>query len=173
MFKIRKIIYVSCLLLIIIFQAGKVEAAETVTTTTAPVSVEEQVRAYFADIPVMIEIARCESSFRQFTDDGSVLRGGGGEFVGIFQIYESVHTKAATALGFDLTSIEGNMAYAKHLYQESGSNPWSSCVPEVAADTVVVNTSEVSDTELLAKIELLKQLLSLLQQLLALQQGLR
>ena len=164
MFKIPKFILGSLIFASLFIYSDIAEAATD--TTTAQVSVEEHVRAYFADIPVMIEIARCESNFRQFTDSGSVLRGGGGEFVGIFQIYESVHAKAATALGFDLASVEGNMGYAKHLYQESGSSSWSSCVPEVAADAVAVNTSDAAKLE---QIKLLNQIILLLKQLLVLQ----
>ena len=53
---------------------------------------ETTVRDYFSDIPVMIEIARCESNFRQFTENGDVVRGGsGGGMVGMFQFFEACH----------------------------------------------------------------------------------
>src|SRR5690606_12508644 len=59
-------------------------------------AVEEKVRDYFADTPVMVEIARCESKFRQYTDSGQPLRGGsGGGMVGVFQFFESIHQNAA------------------------------------------------------------------------------
>jgi hypothetical protein len=114
----------------------------------------------------MIEIARCESNFRQFTDSGSVLRGGaGGGMVGVFQFLGNIHMAPALTLGFDINTLEGNLGYAKNLYQSQGSTPWRSCVP------ATVNTNIDSQVQLLAKIELLKQLLALLQQLLALQSG--
>ena len=68
-------IYVVALLFVAGFAPFAVEANQTASTTTQ--SVEATVREYFADIPVMIEIARCESKFRQFADSGNVLRGGG------------------------------------------------------------------------------------------------
>lgn len=132
----------------------------TSTATTAVVSVEKRVRDYFVDIPVMIEIARCESKFRQFTDSGTVLRSGG--MIGIFQFYESVHKTSALKLGFNLETVEGNLGYAKHVYVQSGSTPWKSCVPAVVPLS--------NEATLKLRIELLTKLVGLLQQLLALQQ---
>jgi len=130
---------------------------------TAPASVEDRVREYFADIPVMIEIARCESKFRQFTDSGSVLRGGAsGQFVGIFQFMESIHSSAARSLGHDLATVDGNLAYARHLYTQQGTKPWASCVPAVLPTT---------DAQLQLQIELLTKLVGLLQELLKLKQA--
>jgi len=134
---------------------------------------EKRVREYFADIPVMIEIARCESKFRQFTDSGKVLRGGsGGMMVGIFQFFESIHAKAATNLGFDLFTVEGNLSYARHLYTKSGSNPWASCVPVVVSTPALVTPIaivQLSAKNEKLKIELLKQVIVLLQELLKLE----
>jgi len=133
-------------------------------------TVEEAVREYFKDIPVMIEIARCESKFRQHTADGSVLRGGfKGGMVGVFQVYESVHTKAANALGLDIETLEGNLGYAKHLYNESGTKPWNSAkgcwgTSVAAYSTPLVSYSDTS--ELLERIEVLKKIIVQLQILL-------
>ena len=38
-------------------------------------STENYVREYFSDIPIMIQIARCESTFRQLDSDGEIHRG--------------------------------------------------------------------------------------------------
>jgi hypothetical protein len=161
-------------------QATMVEAAATssepintiVATSSATstpvhdaVAVEKQVRDYFADIPVMIEIARCESKFRQFTDAGNVLRGGsGGGMVGIFQFFESIHAETALGLGFDLLTIEGNLGYARHLYTSEGTTPWVSCVPAVlpvAATLMSPATKELHIKLLTQVVELLKELLKL------------
>ena len=138
----------------------------TTTSTTTPIEtrvmVEKRVREYFVDIPVMIKIAQCESNFRQFTDGGSVFRGGfGGGMVGVFQFYESLHASAARALGFNLSTLEGNLGYARHLYTVSGSTPWSACVPQ---SPIVI----ASDPNLELRITLLTKVFELLQQLLAL-----
>jgi len=108
------------------------------STTTTPIvkpvhnakEVEARIREYFKDVPVMAEIARCESKFRQYTDSGNVLMGGyGGGMVGVFQIYKDVHKSAAQVLGIDISTLDGNLAYARHLYAESGTAPWISSMP--------------------------------------------
>lgn len=105
--------------------------------------VEAQVRAAFADAPDMIAVAKCESGYRQFNDDGTPLHGGwGGKYVGIFQISEEVHSAEAARLGDDINTIAGNIAYARHLYDREGSVPWVSCLPKktAAAPAVVPAT---------------------------------
>lgn len=143
--------------------------AATKATTTTPLTqaqTEAKVRDYFKDTPVMIEIARCESKFRQFTDSGSVLRGGSASgMVGIFQFFESIHAPIAKKLGHDLTTVDGNLAYAKHLYTSEGTGPWASAKScwEVAPTTVV--KTPATRAELEAKIKQLTQLIKLLRQL--------
>jgi hypothetical protein len=114
--------------------------------TTTPQSVEELVRQYFADTPVMVDIARCESKFRQFADSGNPFWGGYlGKMIGIFQIYSDIHASSAAELGFDLTTVEGNLGYARHLYDESGTDPWLSSIGcwggTPSAEASVVQTS--------------------------------
>jgi hypothetical protein len=148
-------------------QVAPVQAASIAPVVSEAVSIEKQVREYFVDVPVMIEIARCESKFRQFTDSGSVLRGGaGGEMIGVFQFYEKVHTSAASALSLDLATLEGNLSYARHLYKLSGTTPWLSAE---SCWKVAVPGSPVQVAELELQIALLTKIVGLLQQLLALQ----
>lgn len=121
--------------------------------------VESQVRAAFADVPVMIAIAQCESGFRQFGPSGTVLRGGNGTVLGIFQLSES-HTAKALSLGYDIQTIEGNIAYARSLYERQGTTPWMAAFPcwNAATNFTTPNTSNISDTsrrsaETLAKVD--------------------
>lgn len=94
---------------------------------------EEKVRAEFADAPDMIAIAKCESGFRQFAPDGSVLRGGPrGQYLGLFQIDEGLHTTRALGLGDDIRTPEGNIAYARWLLTDQGVRPWG-CAPRKSA----------------------------------------
>lgn len=132
-------------------------------------TVEETVREYFKDTPVMIEIARCESKFRQFNADGTPLRGGwGGQMVGVFQFFESVHASGALKLGFDITTLEGNLGYAKHVHAQQGTTPWNSAKAcwgsAVASVKAPPNTKDVA--ELRAKIKTLQKLVAQLQELL-------
>jgi hypothetical protein len=87
--------------------------------------VEKYLRAQYAATPILVEIARCESTFAQFDENGKVIRGRvNPKDVGVMQINERYHAESAAALGYDLHTIEGNVAYAKHLYEESGVAPW-------------------------------------------------
>jgi hypothetical protein len=88
-------------------------------------SVEAYIRKEFADTPILIEIARCESQFHQFNTDGSVVRGMvNKQDVGVMQINEKYHAEYASKLGYDLYSTEGNVAFGKLLYSKYGSDPW-------------------------------------------------
>lgn len=158
----------------LVFFAVNVPATEAATTTQAVLTeqnVEMRVREYFKDMPVMIEIARCESKFRQYTDSGSPLRGGSsGGMVGVFQFFESIHSSVATNLGFDLTTLEGNIAYAKHVYESEGVSPWNSAkacwdVPiEKLVNSVKITTSPAKQ-QLEAQVPLLLKIIELLKEL--------
>ena len=85
---------------------------------------------YFKDIPVMIQVARCESTFRQNLPDGSVLTGKvDSADTGVMQINRRYHGAAAASLELDLNDIYDNMAYARHLYEKQGIQPWSASSP--------------------------------------------
>lgn len=87
---------------------------------------ETTVRSYFSDIPVMIQIARCESTFRHTLADGSVLRGVVDPAdTGVMQINMRYHEKTADELGLDLRNLGDNLAYARKLYEKQGTRPWN------------------------------------------------
>jgi len=88
-------------------------------------TVEEYVRDYFADIPVMAAIAQCESQFTH-TKNGKILKNATSSAIGVFQIMASLHTEPGKKLGLDINSIEGNLAYARYLYENEGTKPWKS-----------------------------------------------
>jgi hypothetical protein len=92
--------------------------------------VEQYVRAYFADVPIMVNIAYCESRFRQFDKNGDVFRGAvNNQDVGVMQINEHYHLDTAQEENYNLYSAEGNVAYARKLYEKFGTDPWNSSKP--------------------------------------------
>lgn len=100
------------------------------STTTDQESPESILRSYFSDLPIMIEIARCESQFRQFTDSGTVLgTQDGSGMIGLFQISEIVHKNTALSLNMDIYTTKGNIAYARYLYTNHQTDPWVSSFP--------------------------------------------
>jgi hypothetical protein len=111
---------------------GHITATEDQVTkeTFAEMTVEEAVKTYFSDIPVMIQIARCESTFRHTLEDGTVLRGKvDSADTGVMQINMRYHGGKARELGLDLTDIHDNMKYARNLYERQGTQPWSASAP--------------------------------------------
>lgn len=75
---------------------------------------------------VMVEVARCESGFRQFQANGEVLFSYfGTPDAGVYQINEYYHLSQATKMGIDIYTVEGNIRYAKYLYRTHGLQPWS------------------------------------------------
>lgn len=90
-----------------------------------PQTVEEIVKEYFKETPILSKVAFCESGYRQFDANGQVLRGVlNPKDVGVMQINEYYHLKASQDLGLDIHTLEGNMAYAKYLYDKQGTAPW-------------------------------------------------
>ncbi|MES2223414.1 MAG: hypothetical protein V4469_00610, partial [Patescibacteria group bacterium] len=88
----------------------------TATTTEVvvqapPKTVEEKVKEYFKDSPIMIKVAWCESRDRQFEKDGVTPFTGriNQSDVGVMQINKYYHLDTAKKMGLDLNTIEGNM----------------------------------------------------------------
>lgn len=107
--------------------SSTVDASSTIPTNAG---IEAKVRAYFSDIPVMAEVSRCESHYRQYDATGNTFRGKvNNKDVGVMQINEYYHLKRAKKLGYDLYTVAGNLGYARLLYTEEGTEPWSSSSP--------------------------------------------
>lgn len=101
------------------------EASLTPAMFAQSPTVEEYVREYFEDTPVLAEVARCESRFRHFNTYGDILRGEVNSYdVGVMQINEHYHLKTANKLGYDLYSLDGNLGYAQYLFDKEGTQPW-------------------------------------------------
>lgn len=105
-------------------------AEEEKVATLVMNDAESIVREYFEDIPIMIAVAKCESHFRHTISDGSVLRGRVDPAdTGVMQINKRYHDDRAVQLGLDLDNIYDNMAYARYLYEDQGTQPWSASSP--------------------------------------------
>lgn len=106
------------------------ETAQAEKVAISVSGTENTVREYFKDIPVMIQVAKCESTFRHTLSDGSVLRGRvDSADTGVMQINKRYHEATAIKLGLDLEDIYDNMAYARYLYEKQGTQPWNASAP--------------------------------------------
>ena len=100
------------------------ERAQSSTFAPSP-TVEEYVQLYFADTPILTAIAECESHFRHYDAYGNVIRGvENPRDVGVMQINEYFHLETANELGMNVYSLEGNVSYARYLYEREGTTPW-------------------------------------------------
>jgi hypothetical protein len=92
-------------------------------------NVERFVNDYFADIPIMAKVAKCESRYRQYKN-GEVLQGEQNSLDrGVMQINLYYHGQTAAEMGLDIHDIDDNVAYARYLYEKQGVKPWISSSP--------------------------------------------
>lgn len=100
-------------------------AVSKVTETSDPSKTKEIVQAYFKDAPILVDVAYCESRFRQYDESGNAMRGWiNAKDVGVMQINEDYHLETANKLGYDIYTLEGNLSYARYLYETQGTRPW-------------------------------------------------
>ncbi|MES2216543.1 MAG: hypothetical protein V4481_04590 [Patescibacteria group bacterium] len=128
-------------------QHGYTEAAAANAIDTTPTAIEQTIpseigtftnekvteaflRKEFADTPILVEVARCESEFHQFDKDGKLVHGRVNKSdIGIMQINQYYHSETADSMKVDLKTVEGNVAYAKYLYSKFGTSPWNASKP--------------------------------------------
>lgn len=133
--------------------AGALEVAEATSTKEVvksaykgPKEIEKVVKSYFKDIPILADIARCESHYIQYDSSGKVHRGViNSSDVGVMQINEKYHLQTAKKKGMDIYSLDGNLAYARYLYKKEGSYPWISSSACWAGHTAVKDTPVNTD----------------------------
>lgn len=79
------------------------------------------------EAPVMARIAKCESSGMHKRNGQVVFNANtnGSVDIGYYQI-NSIWSKKATELGYDLTNEADNKAFAMWLYKNFGTEPWYS-----------------------------------------------
>jgi hypothetical protein len=100
---------------------GKVYFPETVIET------KEVIVETKATYPVLLRIAKCESSNNHFDKNGQVLMVGnknGSVDIGKYQINNRVWGKKAKEMNLDLTLEKDNEAFAMYLYTTLGTVPW-------------------------------------------------
>jgi len=120
--------------------ATSVETVLTVTSETVSIppatpalkraEVEEIVRTFYKETPILAEIAFCESTFRHIDKNGNLLRGkvDSGD-IGVMQINERWHRIEAEKLGHNIDTFDGNLKYGQWLYEQKGTVPWNASKP--------------------------------------------
>ena len=101
--------------------------AEDYRPITDSKNVEKFVNDYFADIPILTKIAKCESHYRHLNLNGDVLEGEENIYDrGVMQINVLYHAEFAEKLGLNIHDLDDNVAYARYLYEREGAKPWMS-----------------------------------------------
>lgn len=116
------------------------EAAEQARKYITNEGLEEFVTHFFTtyDAAEMIPIIACESQFKHFNDDGTVLKNNqGSSATGIAQILASVHPDPHVIArynrrhhtnfkveDFDISTLSSNVWYALVLYKTNGTRDW-------------------------------------------------
>lgn len=102
--------------------------------------IKNQVVEFFEanNAPEMVPIIRCESQFKHYSDDGTILQNkSGSSAIGVAQIMSSVHPDPKiikrynklfdmdlTINDFNVETLEGNLGYALVLYKVNGTKDW-------------------------------------------------
>lgn len=87
-----------------------------------PQYITERILDVFNGSQTMVSIGLCESTLRQFDGESPLVSKTND--VGVLQINLAAHAKNALALGYDIYTLEGNLAYGKYLYDQQGTGPW-------------------------------------------------
>lgn len=104
--------------------------SETFKVEKKPETLTEYVEEYFADAPVLADIAWCESRMRHTDTDGKILRGEiDSDDIGVMQINTRYHQEDADELDIDIYTLSGNLEYARYLYEKQGVRPWKASMP--------------------------------------------
>lgn len=99
---------------------------EYVPCETIECKITDEALAHGHDPVLTLSIAKCESEVRQFDENGDVLRGiQNPKDIGVFQINEKYHLDDSIKIGFDIYTVDGNIAYAMHLLDTQGTRPWN------------------------------------------------
>lgn len=100
----------------IVYVAEAKEVEVLIEIETEEMKIERLVREEFTDAPIMVEVARCESEFKN-------VPGRTSDDFGPLQI-NYIHLPELGRLGLDRTKVEDNIKFARILYNEQGLKPW-------------------------------------------------
>ncbi len=92
----------------------------------------EVIKEVTVKAPILDRIAKCESGNRHYDSNGQILVKGNVNKtvdVGRFQINNYYWGAKAKELGLDITREEDNRKMAEWIYENKGTEPWSSSKP--------------------------------------------
>lgn len=89
--------------------------------------IERRIKETFPEEPeLMLKVAKCEGVTNGVLDPKAYNPTNNSHDRGIFQISDKYHKETYTAMGLtDMTDVDQNLKYARHLYDENGLQDWS------------------------------------------------
>lgn len=129
----KKLFFGSSALLFFVWIVNVCDVSLLLSRTSHPVIkrgvqtvMEKRVRERYKSIPILAEIAACESDFTHWSASGEIYRGERNpNDIGVMQINTSYHEDNARKLGYDIYSFRGNLDFAEYLYRRDGTRPWN------------------------------------------------
>ena len=124
--KVRGFFLFSCLLLFghSHAQAEKIPEVPGVKLSPEKLDLARQIRAVFADAPIMVRVAMCESGLTH-RENGELLRNKNGSSArGAFQVMMSYHGPEMRKMGLDPRRTDEYLAYVRFLYDQQKLAPW-------------------------------------------------
>lgn len=99
-------------------------SSATTTLSEAQIEVKHAVALAFPDVPAMVRVVGCESSYAQFWADGSP-KVSSTDDVGVMQINVPTWGAEAVKLGLDIYNSEAdNIAMGRIVYETQGLSAW-------------------------------------------------
>lgn len=107
-------------------QAEKIpEVPPGVRLSAESLDLARQIKAVFADAPIMVRVAMCESGLVH-RENGELLRNKNGSSArGAFQVMMSYHGPKMKKMGLDPRRTDEYLAYVRFLYDQQKLAPWS------------------------------------------------
>jgi hypothetical protein len=110
-------------------QAEKIPEVPGVKFSSEKIDLAHQIRAVFADAPIMMRVAMCESGIVH-RENGELKRNKQGSSArGMFQVMMYYHEPEMRRMGLNPNRIDEYLIYVRYLFDKQGLKPWAESKP--------------------------------------------
>ena len=123
---VRGFFLISCLLLFSVSNtlAEKIPEVSSSWRSAEYQDVTQQIRTVFADAPLMVRVAKCESGLVHLKNGEMIRNRDGSSARGVFQVLMRVHQPQMQKMGLNPERTDHYLAYVRYLYDQYGLAPW-------------------------------------------------
>ncbi len=83
-----------------------------------------KIRAVFADVPLMMHVAKCESGLVHRENGELIQARDGSSSRGVFQVLMRIHGPQMQKMGLNPERTDHYLTYVRYLYDKQGLKPW-------------------------------------------------